>query len=112
MPTYDYACEACGHRFEHLQSITEKALKKCPECGRAKLRRLIGAGAGFIFKGSGFYITDYGKDGKGPRKESGGESEAPKADKPEAATAPAPKAEKAETAPVEKKTSKKTKAKE
>ena len=59
MPTYDYQCDACGHRFEHFQSITTKALRKCPECGRLKIRRLIGAGGGIIFKGSGFYQTDY-----------------------------------------------------
>jgi putative FmdB family regulatory protein len=59
MPTYDYQCDACGHRFEEFQSITAEALKKCPECSRKKLRRLIGAGVGLIFKGSGFYCTDY-----------------------------------------------------
>ncbi len=59
MPTYDYRCEACQHRFEQFQSITAKRLRKCPECGRLKLKRLIGTGAGIIFKGSGFYETDY-----------------------------------------------------
>jgi len=59
MPTYDYECDACGHAFEEFQSITAKTLKKCPECAKPKLRRLIGAGAGVIFKGSGFYETDY-----------------------------------------------------
>jgi putative FmdB family regulatory protein len=59
MPTYDYKCAACGHRFEAFQSITAAALDKCPECGRKRLERLIGAGAGVIFKGSGFYQTDY-----------------------------------------------------
>jgi putative FmdB family regulatory protein len=59
MPTYDYKCAACGHRFEAFQSITADALDKCPECGRKRLERLIGAGAGVIFKGSGFYPTDY-----------------------------------------------------
>ena len=59
MPTYDYRCDACGHEFEKFQSITAAALKKCPKCGKSKLRRLIGTGAGLIFKGSGFYITDY-----------------------------------------------------
>ncbi len=62
MPTYEYACQACGHSFEQFQSITAGALKKCPGCGRLKLRRLIGAGAGVIFKGSGFYQTDYRSD--------------------------------------------------
>ena len=59
MPTYDYQCAACGHRFEEFQSMSAKALRKCPACKKAKLERLIGAGAGVIFKGSGFYQTDY-----------------------------------------------------
>ncbi len=59
MPTYDYECRDCGHEFEQFQSITAGALRKCPSCGKLKLRRLIGAGAGVIFKGSGFYETDY-----------------------------------------------------
>ena len=59
MPTYEYACEACDHRFERFQSITASPLRKCPACGRNKVRRLISGGAGFLFKGSGFYITDY-----------------------------------------------------
>jgi len=63
MPTYEYQCSECGHGFEEFQSITEKALKKCPACGRLKLRRLIGCGAGVIFKGSGFYETDYRSEG-------------------------------------------------
>lgn len=59
MPTYEYKCDACGHQFEELQSIKAKALRKCPACGKPNLVRLIGAGAGIIFKGSGFYQTDY-----------------------------------------------------
>jgi putative FmdB family regulatory protein len=59
MPTYDYVCAACDHQFELFQSITAAAERKCPECGRRKLRRLIGPGAAIIFKGSGFYKTDY-----------------------------------------------------
>jgi len=62
MPTYEYKCDACGHSFDQFQSITALPLKKCPACHRPKLRRLIGAGAGLIFKGSGFYITDYRSD--------------------------------------------------
>lgn len=58
MPTYDYECTKCKHKFEVLQKITEDALTKCPECGN-KLRRLIGSGSGIIFKGTGFYATDY-----------------------------------------------------
>ncbi|NLE40060.1 MAG: zinc ribbon domain-containing protein [Pirellulaceae bacterium] len=59
MPTYDYVCDECGHSFEVFHSITETPRKKCPECGKLKLRRLIGPGAAVIFKGSGFYQTDY-----------------------------------------------------
>jgi putative FmdB family regulatory protein len=59
MPTYDYLCGACEHKFEEFQSITAPSLKKCPVCGKLKLKRLIGTGAGIIFKGSGFYETDY-----------------------------------------------------
>src|SRR5437899_3812411 len=59
MPTYEYKCDACGHAFERFQSITADPIKRCPECGKAKVRRLIGTGAGMIFKGSGFYVTDY-----------------------------------------------------
>ena len=59
MPTYDYVCDACQHAFELFQSIKEEPKKQCPECGKKKLRRLIGPGAAIVFKGSGFYTTDY-----------------------------------------------------
>lgn len=59
MPTYDYECSACDHEFEHFQSINSPILRKCPECSRLKLKRLIGSGAAVVFKGSGFYQTDY-----------------------------------------------------
>jgi putative FmdB family regulatory protein len=59
MPTYDYKCDACGHKFEQFQSITASSLTKCPHCGKRALQRLIGTGGGIIFKGSGFYQTDY-----------------------------------------------------
>lgn len=62
MPTYDYECDACGHEFELFQSISEPVQKKCPECGKLKLRRLFGTGAAVVFKGSGFYQTDYRSD--------------------------------------------------
>ena len=58
MPTYEYECRSCGHQFEAFQAITDKPLRKCPECGKG-VRRLIGAGAAVIFRGSGFYQTDY-----------------------------------------------------
>jgi putative FmdB family regulatory protein len=66
MPTYEYQCPQ-GHVFEKLQKISEKPRGRCPVCGKAASRKISG-GAGLLFKGSGFYITDYGKDGKGPRK--------------------------------------------
>jgi putative FmdB family regulatory protein len=59
MPTYDYVCEACQHEFEEFQSMMDDPLKVCPECGKKKLRRLFGSGAAILFKGSGFYQTDY-----------------------------------------------------
>jgi len=62
MPTYEYACSACGHRFEEFQSIKAKPTVVCPKCKKRKVKRLISAGGGFIFKGSGFYITDYRSD--------------------------------------------------
>lgn len=73
MPTYGYRCGACEFEFEKFQAITANAIRKCPECGRLKLRRLLGTGAGILFKGGGFYQTDY-------RSES--YKEAAKKDKP------------------------------
>ncbi|MBF0387831.1 MAG: zinc ribbon domain-containing protein [Candidatus Omnitrophica bacterium] len=82
MPTYDYECTACAHVFDVLQSMSEPKLTKCPECGQEKLARLMGSGSGVIFKGSGFYETDYKK------------KDQPKADKspaPACASCPAAK---------------------
>ena len=62
MPTYEYECGACDHKWERFQSITADPVRKCPSCGKSKARRLIGTGASIIFKGSGFYITDYRSD--------------------------------------------------
>ena len=62
MPTYDYLCQQCGHEFELFQSITASPSRKCPQCGKHGLKRLIGKGAGIIFKGAGFYETDYRSD--------------------------------------------------
>ncbi len=95
MPTYEYECPE-GHVFDKFQKMTDKPRAKCPTCGQPASRKISG-GAGLVFKGSGFYITDYGKDGKGPRKDADKraaetKSETPsKVDKPEAK--PAAKAE-------------------
>ena len=62
MPTYDYHCDACSHEFEEFQYIKDAPLKKCPECGKKTLRRLIGGGGAIVFHGSGFYQTDYRSD--------------------------------------------------
>ncbi|MFL5243924.1 MAG: FmdB family zinc ribbon protein [Gemmataceae bacterium] len=59
MPTYEYQCDACQHNFDEFQGINDKPLKKCPKCGKTKLRRVFGTGAAILFKGSGFYQTDY-----------------------------------------------------
>lgn len=74
MPTYDYVCSACGHRFEEFQSMSSNPLKKCPSCKKLKLERLIGTGAGVIFKGSGFYETDYRGDSYANDKKKDSES--------------------------------------
>lgn len=80
MPTYAYKCGECDHEFEIFQTITAKPMRKCPACRRLKLRRMIGSGAGIIFKGSGFYETDYRSDGykKAARAERPEGAEKPK----------------------------------
>src|SRR3954467_7075507 len=117
MPTYEYKCNACGHTFERFQSIKAAPIRKCPECGKSKVKRLIGTGAGLLFKGSGFYITDYRPesynksakadappsadtaakpatgDPPAPSKPAETKSESTPATKPAAAPAPAPKKE-------------------
>jgi putative FmdB family regulatory protein len=70
MPTYEYECSNCGNKFEKFQSITAAPIKKCPVCGKNTAKRLIGMGAGLIFKGSGFYITDYRSDSYKERAKS------------------------------------------
>ncbi len=103
MPTYDYQCDACEHKFEHFQSISDPLLTKCPECGKKKLRRLFGTGGAIVFKGSGFYQTDYRSDSykKGAKADSKASesksSEASKGDSAKGETkseSPKPKPEK------------------
>ncbi|MBM4022015.1 MAG: zinc ribbon domain-containing protein [Planctomycetes bacterium] len=74
MPTYDYVCDGCGHAFELFQSMTDAVKKTCPKCKKRKLRRLLGAGGAIVFKGSGFYKTDYRSESykKGAAADSGG----------------------------------------
>jgi putative FmdB family regulatory protein len=85
MPTYEYACPKCGHTFELVQSMRDEPIKKCPACKKAGVKRLVGAGAGLIFKGSGFYITDY-KNKKEPAEKTGGGESKPAAPTPAATT--------------------------
>jgi len=82
MPTYEYQCENCGHRFEKFQSIKAPAIRKCPECGKNTVKRLLGTGAGIIFKGSGFYTTDYRSESykSDAKSDSGGGSSETKTD--------------------------------
>jgi len=77
MPTYDYRCDACGHELEVFQSMSDERLTECPGCGKQTLRRLIGAGAGIIFKGSGFYETDYKRSRTSSGKPAEKETEKP-----------------------------------
>lgn len=91
MPTYDYRCELCNHTLELFQSITESAKKKCPACKKLKLKRIIGAGAGFLFKGSGFYQTDYRSESY---KQGAAKDQAAKSAPADAKTKPAPKSKK------------------
>ncbi len=83
MPTYDYKCNDCGHLFEYFQKMTDEPLTECPEC-KGKLKRLIGNGAGMIFKGSGFYLTDY-KNKKNVTNSAPVNNETNKTEKPKAA---------------------------
>ena len=86
MPTYDYVCEACGHHFEHFQSMDSRRLRKCPDCGQPKLVRQVGAGAGVIFKGSGFYETDYKRSASKPAEATDTSKDHSKEKKPKQAS--------------------------
>lgn len=91
MPTYEYECDACSHRFELLQSMSEPAVRKCPKCKKLKVRRLISGGAGFIFKGSGFYETDYKRNRSSSETAKRAADESPKSDAAPATPAAADK---------------------
>ena len=94
MPTYDYLCEACGHELEIFQGINDPVKKKCPECGKQKLQRQFGTGAAIVFKGSGFYQTDYRSEGY---------KKAAKADKKSSEGGDKKKSEKKDSKPAAKK---------
>lgn len=107
MPTYDYECDACNHKFELYQGINDAVQKKCPECKKSKLRRLIGTGSAIVFKGSGFYQTDYrsesykkakAADSSGGSPKSEGKSESKSEGKSEGKAESKPA--KSESAPV------------
>jgi len=97
MPTYEYRCRECGHAFDEYQSMTADPLVVCPNCGKRSLKRVMGTGGGLIFKGSGFYQTDYKKNGSSPstspaKKEKTTETKPPekKSDSSETKSSPAP----------------------
>jgi len=112
VPTYDYKCNACDHRFELFQSMSEGIKRKCPECGKLKLERLIGTGSALIFKGSGFYETDYrSKDyAKAKEADSKAASDSTKSSDSKTKKADDAKPAKSESKPA-KKTETKTKSK-
>jgi len=103
MPTYEYKCDACGHEFEKFQSISSGPARKCPKCGKLKVRRLISAGAGLIFKGGGFYETDYRSDAykKDAKSDSAPSTESKPADGKPVETKAATDAKAAETKSTE-----------
>lgn len=96
MPTYDYQCDACEHEFELFQGINDPVKKKCPECGKLKLRRLFGTGAAVVFKGSGFYETDYRSDSYKKAAEKDKKSQSSKSDSKSKAKAKKPASKKAD----------------
>ena len=119
MPTYDYECTACGHRFDELQSFSEPELTKCPKCKKNKLHRLFGGGGAIIFKGGGFYETDYRRAGEKADKGEAAETAKTetkaetkpetKTDSPTPAPTPPPVAASAPSKPESKGGAKKTK---
>lgn len=94
MPTYDYICRACGHELEVFQSITERPKRKCPACGKSRLERRLGSGAAILFKGSGFYQTDYRSDSyRAGEKAEKSEGKPKESGEPKPAAEPKPRAE-------------------
>jgi len=105
MPTYEYACQSCDHEFEQFQPMRDDPLKECPECGEKNHKRLVGGGAALIFKGTGFYITDYKKKSGGESKTSEaktGESKPAGDSKPPSSTTAASTPTKPATSPAKK----------
>ena len=102
MPTYEYKCDACGYAFERFHSMSAVPIKRCPECGKAKVKRLIGMGAGLIFKGSGFYITDYRDKSYTDKAKADSGPETPAESKSDAKPAEAGGASSNESKPAEK----------
>ncbi len=91
MPTYEYRCHECGHEFEEFQKMTADPLVVCPSCGKHTLKRVMGTGGGLIFKGSGFYLTDYKKNGSSPATSSAkGKTESKSTENKTSETTPAP----------------------
>ncbi len=82
MPTYEYICAKCGHEMEAFQPMKDEALKRCPACKKQALKRQIGGGAGLIFKGTGFYITDYKKKPAAPAAAGAAKTDSPSTSKP------------------------------
>ncbi len=97
MPTYEYRCKACGHEFEEFQSITAPVLKKCPSCAKAKLERLIGIGSAVMFKGGGFYETDYRSESYKKAAKADADAAKPKSESSDSGAKPDAKPAKTET---------------
>jgi len=114
MPTYEYECRKCGHHFEEFQMMTDPPIKVCPKCKSRRVKRLIGAGAGILFKGKGFYTTDYRSDAyresakQETSKSSEKDSKSPSKESKPAASDAAGGGSKSEKKKSEKKPSKKT----
>ena len=95
MPTYEYLCQACGHCFEVMHPMSQDPIRLCPKCGKRRVKRLVSSGGGLLFKGSGFYITDYRSKGYQEKAKADTEAAKPKKEeKPKPAEAPKPKPKK------------------